>query len=305
MVLVKNRNDVINDARQFLCENIYGEIPARPLHLSADVVERDEFFAAGKATLNRMQIICELENHSIIQFPFISVIPQGRDKVPAIVSVEHEGGAPNKFLPIEEIVDRGYAVFCFNCSDVTANNGNFKEKLYQSLATRKKKTAPGKIAIWAYAMIRVAEYVSDLDCIDKSRIIASGHSFLGKSALLAAAFSDKITHVIANDSMGFGCLSQVGDPSVMYPYMFCPRFSSGEWQDNAKNEHYTLLVSCSEKKILVGAAKDDLRSLPSEELEYLNRVKAEMPDFDYHFHSRSGCQYFSRDDWNTYLDFID
>ena len=305
MLLVKNSAAILNEARQFLSENIYGEIPEKPIHLSADVGEKDEFFAAGKAVLKKHNLICELDGGKTIQFPITAIIPKNKGNLPAIISAEHDGAVPNKFLPIEEIIDRGYAVFCFNHNDITENSKNFKEKLYQSLATRKKKNAPGKIATWAYAMIRVAEYISDFDFIDKSRIIASGHSFLGKSALLAGASCEKFSYVIANDSMGFGSLSPLSNPMVSYPYMFCPKLCENDNLGDIKTEHYSLLLACSDKKVLVGVSEDDLRSLPDAEFECLKRVKAENPDFEYHFHKRHGSQYFSRDDWNTYLDFID
>lgn len=305
MLLVKEHNKYIKDAKQFLCENVYGEIPAKPVHLSADVGEKDEFFAADKAVLKKHNLICELEGGRTIQFPITAIIPKNRNNLPAIISAEHNGAVPNKFLPIEEIIDRGYAVFCFNHNDITENSKNFKEKLYQSLSTRKKKNAPGKIAIWAYAMIRIAEYISDFDFIDKSKIIASGHSFLGKSALLAAAFCDKFSYAIANDSMGFGSLSPLSNPMMSYPYMFCPKLCENDNLDDIKTEHYSLLLACSDKRVLVGVSEDDLRSLPDAELECLKRVKAENSDFEYHFHERQGSQYLSRQDWNTYLDFID
>jgi hypothetical protein len=72
-----------------------------------------------------------------------------------------------------------------------------------------------------------------------------------------------------------------------------------------KTEHYSLLLACSDKRVLVGVSEDDLRSLPDAELECLKQVKAKNPDFDYHFHTRQGSQYLSRHNWNTYLDFID
>lgn len=305
MLLTMVNPSILDEAKRFLSENIYGEIPVKPIHLSCEVYEKDEFFAAGKAVLKRHNLICELEAGNEIRFPITAIIPKGKTNIPAIISAEHEGGVPNKFLPIEEIIDRGYAVFCFNHVDVCDNTADFKNKIYRSLASRRKKIAPGKIAIWAYAMIRIAEYVNDLDYIDKSRIIFSGHSYLGKTALLAGAFCDTASFVIANDSYGFGSLNPHNNTSVSMPQMFCPKFAEDGNEEYSKDEHYSLLLACSDKRVLIGTADDDLKSYPQREKEYLNRVKALNPDFDYHFHTRGGSQYFSRDDWSLYLDYID
>lgn len=305
MLLTKVNPSLLDEKRKFLSENIYGEIPAKPVHLSCDVGEKDEFFAAGKAVLKRHTIICELDGERKISFPITAIIPKEKTNIPAIISAEQNGDLPNKFLPIEEIIDRGYAVFCFNHADICDNTVDFKSKIYKSLASRRKKTAPGKIAMWAYAMIRIAEYVYDLDYIDKSRIIFSGHSYLGKSALLAGAFCDKAKFIIANDSYGFGSLSPHDSLPVTMPQMFCPNFAEENSVEHAKSEHYSLLLACSDKQVLVGAATDDVRSFPKFESECLNQVKLLNPDFNYHFHTREGSQYFSRQDWNTYLDYID
>ena len=305
MLLTRTNPSVLDQKRKFLSENIYGEIPVKPVHLSCDVGEKDEFFAAGKAVMKKHNIICELEDGKKIEFPITAIIPKGKTNIPAIISAEHEDSVPNKFLPIEEIIHRGYAVFCFNHEAVCDNTEIFKSKLYKNLATRRKKTAPGKIAIWAYAMIRIAEYVSDLDYIDKSKIIFSGHSYLGKAALLAGAFCNKAGFVIANDSFSFGGLCNNGSPAVSLPQMFCPKFCEENSEDLIKDEHYSLLLACSDKQVLIAAAEDDLRSSPQRELECLNRVKSLNPNFEYHFHTREGSQYFSRQDWNLFLDYID
>ena len=154
-------------------------------------------------------------------------------------------------------------------------------------------------------MIRIAEYVCDLEYIDKSGIIFSGHSYLGKAALLAGAFCDKAGFIIANDSYGFGSLSSHESLFVTTPQMFCPKFVEESSEKLAKDEHYSLLLACSDKQVLIGAAEDDLRSYPEYESECLRRVKELNPEFKYHFHTRKGTQYFGRADWSLYLDYID
>src|SRR5262249_47028783 len=60
----------------------------------------------------------------------------------------------------------------------------------------------GAIAAWAWGLQRVVDYlVTDRD-IDKNRIAVVGHSRLGKTALLAAAFDERIALAIPHQA---GC----------------------------------------------------------------------------------------------------
>ena len=235
--------------------------------------------------------------------PFTAVIPHSLRPCPAIISIDREDFVPNKFLPAEEIVQRGYAIFSFCYEHVAANNSNFKSGLTKYIAkSRKRKNAPGKLAIIAWAAMRIADYAVSLASVDGENLIVSGHGMLGKAALLAAAFDERFEYVIANDSIGFGCGKSAAEMSVSSDFLFCPDFGESNENRNGTNEHRLLLNSCAPRFILIGSCEDDPRSDPEAEFEAI----ASLGENDFtHFHTRCGTHYFSRDDWKNYLDFID
>ena len=112
-------------AKKLMLDKIYGNIPKKPRHLDIEISLEDDNFAAGRAIYRKEMLILETEE-SIINIPFISVIPLSQSPVPAIISLNFESNVPNKFLPAEEISDRGYALFSLCIDDITSNDPNCK-----------------------------------------------------------------------------------------------------------------------------------------------------------------------------------
>src|SRR5712675_494652 len=85
------------------------------------------------------------------------------------------------------------------CGDVDPDRADKREGVQPHLAKAGTKPGPhdwGTIAAWAWGIQRVIDYlVTDAD-IDAARIIVVGHSRLGKTALLAAAFDERAAMAI-------------------------------------------------------------------------------------------------------------
>lgn len=324
--------DAINEKqermRSYLSARIYGEIPPRPIHLSCAVECSDTEFAAGKATMRGQILILDLGERKIT-LPFTSVIPNCGSGCPAIINFTTERGIPNKYLPAEELVDRGYAIFSLCMDDVSGNDGNFKSGLCSHIArSRKRKSSAGKLAVWAWAIMRVVDYVCDLECIDKSAVIVAGHGICARAAMLAAGFDERIGYVIANGASSYpvpySCeRPQSGITVRDFPHLYCPAFAEDPFGD----EYFCLLSLLAPRCILIGSAEDGEHFEPEEEYGYLISLSKEyylpcgLTGLDRHkdiptaplhtgggeisYHIRSGADYFSREDWNIYLDFID
>ena len=338
MIGVKNAKDFEkkqDKIRKLLSERQYGQIPKKPDHMYVEVSDTYENFAAGIAERKRLTLTFEMEG-KCFSIPAISVIPKNKKNCPAFVYMSFEDGDANKYMPTEEIVERGFALFTFCYKDVTSDDGNFKDGIAKHLvSSRRKNTAPGKIALWAWAAMRLMDYVETLgDAIDLDNVAVIGHSRLGKTALLAGGFDERFKHVISNDS---GCAGaalergKVGERydriSRVFPYWFCPAFN----RDAAAGVDFpfdqNFLVSLSiPRHIIIGSAMEDVWADPASEFLTLASLEdvyklygkkglihnGEIPtksvilsSGDATYYVREGTHYLSRHDWNTYMDIIE
>ena len=311
-----------------LCENIYGKMPQKPIHLDYSIECSNSSFAAGKATKSLYNLILDLgEKNATI--PITSVIPNSKKNLPAIIIFTAENGVPNKYLPAEELIDRGYAVFSLQMNEVAKNDADFKSGIAGYIArSRRKKSAPGKTVVWAWTILRVLEYVHSLDFINKSAISVAGHGICARAAMLAAGYDKRIKFVIANGIASSPILYSEKIPKSAltvhdYPYLYCPAFTEAPSGD----EYASLLSLCTSRSILIGTAKDGIGLDAKEEHRCLSEfcrnadisfslstsdTESKIPTAaplshkgEISHHIRSGVDYFSREDWNIYLDVID
>lgn len=324
-----------DEIRQLLAKREYGEIPPSPEHMYTKSGEPYEGFAAGKATRTNHTLGFEMDGKSF-SFPMMSVIPNGKKKCPAFVFISFEGGEANKYMPTEEIVERGYALFTFCYKDVSSDDNNFKSGIAKHLAkSRRKNDAPSKIALWAWAAMRVMDYIETLgDVIDLENVAVIGHSRLGKTALVAGGYDTRFKYVISNDSGCAGAAIESGKVgerydriSRVFPFWFCPAFNR-DVRAGAElpfDQNFLLTLSVP-RCLIVGSASLDLWADPTSELlgvASLDKAyeicgkrglvhRGELPtspcvldEGDAVYYMREGTHYLSRHDWNTYMDIID
>ena len=283
--------------------NIYGTIPQKPEHLSYVVENIDIEFAAGKATLSSHKMNIDLGEKEI-GLNFSSVLPNIDGKCPVVILITDEKSIPNKYLPAEEIIDRGYGIFTLCIDDVVTNDGNFKSGICGHIArSRKKKNASGKLSVLAWAIMRVLDCVCDNNRVDKSVIILAGHGIYARAALLAGAIDDRAGYVIANNIYSFPIpYSEENTKSGItvrdFPYLYSPGFAENPFGD----ELDVLINSSKAKNIIIGCAGGGEYF----DIEY-NKILALSQNNNglISYHIRSGSTYFSREDWNLYFDFID
>lgn len=313
----------------------YGFIPEKERQVSADITDRNESFCAGKADLVSLVINTESELGKF-SFPAYYVCPKGKKNVPLFIHINFRDLIPDKYQPTEEIIDRGYAVMTFCYKDVTSDDGDFSNGIADVWYRGEKRDphAAGKISMWAWAAMRLADYAETLPEIDKSRIFVVGHSRLGKTALLAGALDDRFACAFSNDSGCSGAAVSRGkngetirDICNKFDYWFCENYI--KYVDNEDllpfDQHFLLAANVGHK-VYVASAKEDLWSDPDAEFlscrlacDYFkaNGQKAMLPekntaspgDFfhggDIGYHIRSGKHYLSREDWKLYMDYLE
>ena len=96
------------ELQQLLCREAYGQLPPPPTHMTVREMTVDERFCAGKAPLCKLKLTVTLPGGSF-SFPVSLVIPRTEKPCPAIVLINFRPAVPDKYLPSEELADRGYA----------------------------------------------------------------------------------------------------------------------------------------------------------------------------------------------------
>lgn len=311
----------------------YGYIPDKPQNIRWEIDESYVIsnFCAGKATVQKIYAVCTIDGKEF-SFPFYCTIPTKCGKYPFFIHINFRDDVPDRYMPTEELIDNGFAVLSFCYKDVTADNDDFTDGLAGILYEegKRKQSDAGKIAMWAWAAQRVMDYaetkssVLDTDCA-----IVCGHSRLGKTALLTAATDERFKFAYSNDSGCSGAAITRGKQgeNVKYicetlGYWFCENYK--KYIENERNmpfdQHY-LLAAISPRYVCVGSASEDLWADPfSEQLCCLAASDAFKNGFvsngkhalvgdcffegDIGYHLRRGKHYFSREDWNKLICFI-
>ena len=323
------------EIKTILQEKQYGYIPQKPEHLKVEIKTTDDSFCCGMAPLNHLEVECTLNGRSF-SFPARSVIPRDQKNIPAFVLINFDSAIPHKYYPAEEIAERGFAVFSFSVQDICKDmSGDFKDKCGKYLLeNRKSSSAPGKIALWAWAAMRLMDYIETLDFIDKESVAVIGHSRLGKTALVAGGFDERFKYVISNNS---GCCGAaltrggigetIGIITEAFPFWFCPGFTRNADRYFELGIDQNLLLGLSvPRQVMIGSADEDLWADPNSEFLSVASLKDAYAIYgkrglvcedrlpisgeilsqgDAHYHIREGGHYLSRTDWNIYMDYIE
>lgn len=328
----QKRRQEIEDIFQ---KEMYGKIPNRPRSLSFNTTSRkeDKRFCAGKASLTKTDITCTLENGTFT-FPLYCAVPVKKPKL-TFLHINFRDCVPDKYMPTEELIDNGCAVFSFCYKDITSDDNDFTNGLAGVLFPDGRRTGndSGKIAMWAWAAMRAMDYIQTLDCIDKEKVVVIGHSRLGKTALLTSAFDNRFFAAVSNNSGCCGAAIEREKAGERYenifskfPFWFCPDF---EKYANGSSEfpvdQHALIALSAPRYVCVGSAKEDIWADP--ESEFLACVGASavyelygkrgfihdnayptapsaLQKGDISYHVREGVHYLSRTDWLYYLKYF-
>ncbi len=312
----------------------YGYMPEPPEEISfAKTQMRNDNIFGGKGKLWEIEITCTVKGKSFT-FPAALMLPEGDGPFPFFVNLNFEKNIPNYYFPAEEILDNGFAAFNLYFKDVTSDNDDFTDGIAPLFCPDGKRNAAdcGKIAIWAWAASRCLDYAEAEPRLDMKRACVCGHSRLGKTALVAGAFDHRFRFVHSNDSGCSGAASArkntgetVSDICRVFPYWFCENYKKyADNEDSMPFDQHFLLASIAPNFVSVASASEDDWACPeNEQLScfaaspafeklglsgFICDKKGEIGDrfFDGHigYSLRKGRHFFSREDWNNFIAFI-
>ncbi len=321
-----------------LQEYSYGYTPECCGGGRGEVIFEDKLAYAGKVTEQHINLTFNTPSGDFTVYTEL-YIPNNAEKPPVFLNHAFRR-VPDRYIPVEEITDQGFALFVMCYKDVVNDNlhGDYSDglgKMFGVENPREDKTQWGKIGMWAYAGSRALDYLLTRDDIDAKHTAVIGHSRLGKTALWTAAQDERFWCAISNNS-GYGgaATSKHGNGEHVVDFLrvgswdwYCENFKDykDEKEDCKPYDQAHLLALIAPRLMCVGSAVEDAHADPvSEFLTPLHASSAwelfgekglitpdKLPEPGDHlmegnigYHLRAGRHFISREDWNHYIRFL-
>lgn len=283
-------------------------------------------------------------NHSLTADPRVTLcrswMRPSREGVVGNRATEATRGRNVDSWALEQTIDRGYAAATFYYGDVFPDKPDFNDGVYPEYLpaapgqTTPGEKGPGAIAMWAWGIHRAVDYlVTDPD-VDARRIAAVGHSRLGKTALLAAAFDERIALAVPSQAgCGGTAPNRTRNPKAetvkvinkAFPHWFNDVFKKfGDQVERLPFDQHALVALCAPRPVLFANAQEDPWADPPGQFEILKAAEPvyrllgaggledrEMPPLGklsagtLGYFIRAGKHSMTPEDWRAYLDFAD
>ncbi len=245
---------------------------------------------------------------------------------------EGQRGSQVRVWNIEETIKEGYAVATFYNGDLDPDRSDKREGIRPYLPKSKangEDSTSGSIAVWAWGVHRVVDFLLQRKEIDESRLIVVGHSRLGKTALLAGALDERIAMVMPHQA---GCGGTAPSRGKMgesvrqinerFPHWFCGYFKKfNNCPDRLPFDQHALVALCAPRPVLFSNAKEDSWSNPMGQFEvlhaanpvyalyHINGITAKQPELGHLINSHLGYYYregkhsMTAEDWKVFIQF--
>jgi len=342
-------------------EEVYGKPPPRPSAEQFRVVHEDRNALDGRAIRRdvevnimgatngtAMRFTLFLPNHASKLVPvFVGIhvfdtthaIPRPAvvRQIPGTPKPTSEENARVGQATAERILARGYGLVSLNIEHLAPDSAT---NYWQGVARLLGRTQPGPpqpteagaLGLWAWGLSRAVDYFESSPDVDARRVIAIGHSRMGKTALWAAANDERFAAVISNCSgCGGAALSRrnfgetVSIITHAFPHWFCGNFAQyAGHESRLPVDQHELVALISPRPVYVASAVEDRWADPRGEFlaafhaEPVYRLLnagglgvIELPSPDQpvgetiHYHLRRGQHDLTDYDWEQYLNFAD
>jgi (4-O-methyl)-D-glucuronate---lignin esterase len=217
-------------------------------------------------------------------------------------------------------LNRGYAVVTYRYTQCGEDNLNFRTNSFYPAYPGYDW---GVLLGWAWGLSRVVDYLETQPFADKNKLIALGHSRLGKLTMVATAFDGRISLGAPAGSSGAGTGAYrfcgpgrggkegIEDMTRKFGYYFVPRLAefTGQMDKLPFDAHWFVALTAPRPWISIEGTEDQncvpnavkqtvLAAKPV--YEFLG-VSADRVGVNYEPHRHA----LTADDWNAALDFAD
>ncbi|MCS6776155.1 MAG: hypothetical protein NZ557_06400 [Chthonomonadaceae bacterium] len=288
----------------------YGPLPPEPGRV---VVEEIATRILPGTDIMEKELVLRTGPDLAVRTRLLLFIPPGEGPFPVVVRGDLCWGRISTDI-VTQIARRGYALADFDRVDIAPDSAE-RAGVYRAYPDYRG----GRLAAWAWGYHRVIDYLVTLPYIDVKRIIVTGHSRGGKTALLAGATDQRIALTAPNNSGcgGAGCYRFQGEGSEdiaailrNFPFWFQPHFHAFIGQvERLPFDQHTLKALIAPRALLSTEALGDLWANPSgSQITY--QAAREVYTFlgasdRIGIVFRQGPHEHNADDWNALLDFAD
>lgn len=347
---------------QQLSEHMYGEIPPAPADMQIQIISEKTVFG-GLGTRKHIKLLFKDKFAENIAFDILAYIPQKKN-APCVAglnfggnhSVENDtditlqdyaipdndpkerGSQNHRWVP-QYLLERGFGLVtgCYNqlfCDKTEGTSSSIYRLFYPSEVLAQAK--PGEhtaISAWSWGLVRIMDYIETCGDYDKTKVIVTGHSRLGKTALWAGANDKRFSVIVSNNSgCGGAALTkrEFGETleimNGIFPHWLTPQAKIDGKNPQAINyDQNFLLALAAPRALAVASASEDTWADPKGEflgLAGTNNVYALYGETEIatspvpqgnesidnglrHYHCRVGKHDILIYDWEKYLDFAE
>ena len=327
---------------------LYGRMPPKPEALEVELVS-DEL-SEDRFSRRRIYRTWFRAGRSGPYVDWFAVIPtHAKGKAPVFLHLNYKGidvvakGKTNHYiLPLEMLVANGYAYMSACYKQITADPSkpeDYREVydgVYELWGERdpKRTDNTGTLMAWAWGLCRGLDLAERIPEIDATRNVMIGSSRLGKAALLAGAYDERVAVTVPNQTGAVGVQimrrnygETLEAQKLMFPHWYC----SAAWKYIGHPERQpfdqhmllacvaprALLLECYHKRWFDPKGEFIAAQAASPVWEFLGekglRCKEGMPPaYDecaaeppFGFVRRTECHGLSPFDWKWAMDFAD
>ena len=274
---LKSREEIV----EILQREEYGYLPKNDFEWSVSNYKRkDGRLAKGNVIYSTVDFTLTNNNGSHT-FTIHQFLHTDGEKHPTFLHIA--GRYPGNFVPEEEIVENGYNLIIFVYTEITSDDDDFTTGIAPLVFPngRTNDTDCGKIGLWAFANMRVLDYVLTLDCVDEKNIAIVGQSRLGKTALVTGMLDERFAFSLSNNAGCAGDTLSRGNSGLpdadgefavekefrgetverittVFPYWFCKNYLNYAEQNYGTDfdQHY-LVASIAPRNVCVTSAELD------------------------------------------------
>ena len=309
---------------------MYGQLPPKPAAISNRVERVDATAFGSKATLTELTI--RFGPPEVPPIHLMLVVPNQRSApAPVILGVNYFGNhtllhdkrvrLADNWMPergvgvvdnrateasrgswaeiwrIEDVIDRGYALATFYNGDIDSDTPN-QRGLQKFFTTSDPADECGTIGAWAWGLQRAVDYLVTAPGIDPKRIAVTGHSRLGKAALVAAAFDERIALALPHQAGCGGSAPSrariaigksyntldterskppetVADINEKFPHWFNARYKEFNAQpERLPFDQHCLVALCAPRPVLFTNGRSDTWINPAGQFEVMRSAAA-------------------------------